>query len=166
MKICDYKNLSFFLATLFTFFKENGIEPSYNDIDDYDKLLERIIESEYIKMSYYPGMYCVDFKLKEKIEKGEVYFFIFGSENNSSSLLLDLGEKGLVSFFNFSWDLDKHPPFLKDFADINGRIKISPEVPGYDSDYLSINDVMTFEEFQDYLSKNREQRFLNVIEVE
>jgi len=166
MKIRDYKNLRLFIETLFSFFNENGIESLYDDIDDYDKLIERILDSEYIRMSYYQGMYCVDFKLNKKIEEGEVYIFMFGNKENSSTLLFDLGERELSSFFNFSWKTEKHPPYLKDFADTTGMIKISPEVPGYEADDLSINNVMTFEEFQVYLDNNREQKLFTVIEVE
>jgi len=167
MKISEYKNLTRFLTILFTFFKENRIESSVYPMDDYDGMLERILQCEYENMSYYPGMYCVDFRLPERIEEGEVYMFIFGKENSSgSSLLIDFGERDLVSFFNFSCDFEKHPPYLLDFADENGRIMVSPEIPGHDVECLNADDVMTFDEFIMYLNNNRNQKHLNMIVVD
>ncbi len=166
MKLSDYKNMNEFLTVLFSFFKENGIVSSIEPIEDYDRLLERILECEFNYISYYPGMYCADFKLSEKIDEGEVYYFMFGSREESASLLIDLGERNLSSFFNFSWNIDKHPPFLKDFSDGNGRIKIESEVPEYVVEYLEEKDVADFDEFTSYLERNREQGRLNVVEVE
>ena len=167
MKISEYKNLNRFLTLLFTFFKENRIESSIYPMDDYDGMLERILQCEYETMSYYPGMYCVDFRLPERIEEGEVYMFIFGKENSSgSSLLIDFGERDLVSFFNFSCDFEKHPPYLLDFADDKGRIAVSPEVAGYDVEYLNTDDIMPFDEFIIYLNNNRTPKHLNMVVVD
>lgn len=167
MKIREYKNLNLFLSVLFKFFKENGIESSIMPVEDYDILLKRILDCEYKGLSYHPGMYYVDFKLPEKIDEGEVSMFNFGRENtHGSTLLIDLGENDLVSFFYFSCDFDKHPPYLKDFADENGRIKVSPEVEGFEVEYIYAKDVMEFDEFSTYLNNNRKQKHLNVVVVE
>lgn len=167
MKISEYKNLNRFLTILFTFFKDNGIVSSMYPMDDYDAMLKRILECEYETMSYYPGMYCLDFRLPERIKEGEVYMFIFCRENSfGSSLLIDFGERDLVSFFNFSCDFEKHPPYLLDFADDNGRITVSPEVTGYDVEYLHADDIMPFDEFIIYLNKNNKQKDITLIEVD
>lgn len=167
MKISEYKNLNRFITILFTFFKDNSIESSVYPMDNYDAMLERILDCEYESMSYYPGMYCVDFRLPERIEEGEVYMFIFGKDNSyGSSLLIDFGERDLVSFFNFSCDFEKHLPYLIDFADENGRITVSPEIPGYDVEYLQAEDIMPFDEFIIYLNNNRMPKKLNMIVVD
>jgi hypothetical protein len=166
MKVADYKNLNAFLTVLFSFFKENGIVSSIEPVEDYDRLLERILECEFNYISYYPGMYCADFKLNKKIEEGEVYYFIFGNKKESASLLIDLGERNLSSFYNFSWSNEKHPPYLKDFADADGNIKIDSEVEGYEIEYLNEKDILSFEEFKKYLEEHNKQGQLNVIEVE
>ncbi|HPS57644.1 MAG TPA: hypothetical protein PK514_06005 [Spirochaetota bacterium] len=166
MKLSEFKNTKKFLTILFNFFKENGIISSIEPVENYDRLLERILECELSNISYYPGMYCADFKLREKIEKGEVYYFIFGTGDESASLLIDLGERDLSSFFNFTWNIEKHPPYLKDFIDDNGGIKLESEVPGYDSEPLEEKDVISFDDFKEYLDKNREQGRLVIVEVE
>jgi len=166
MKIYDYKNLNLFLTVLFNFFKENGLISSIEPVEDYDRLLERILDCEFNYISYYAGMYCTDFKLSKRIEEGEVYYLIFGSEKDSASLLIDLGERELSSFFNFTWNNEKHPPYLKDFTDENGEIKIESEVPGNDAEILKDEDIMTFDDFDIFLKLNKEQKQLTFIEVE
>ena len=165
MKLSDYNNLKEFLTVLFSFFKENGIVSSIEPVEDYDKLLERILECEFNYISYYPGMYSADFILSERIEVGEVYYFIFGSTEAGGSLLIDLGERELSSFFNFTWNNEKHPPFLMDFKK-DGKIIINSEVPGFEAEYLEEKDVLTFDEFISYFDSNRGQGRLNVVVVE
>jgi len=166
MKLSEFKNTNKFLTTLFNFFKENGIVSSIEPVEDYDRLLERILDCEFNYISYYPGMYCADFSLRKRIEEGEVYYFILGRGEKSASLLIDLGEGELSSFLNFTWNIDKHPPFLKDHADDKGKIKIESEVPGYDAEPLEEKDVISFDDFKKYLDKNQEQGSLVVVEVE
>jgi len=166
MKVVDYKNLNEFLTVLFSFFKENGIVSSIEPVEDYDKLLERILECEFNYISYYPGMYCADFKLSKKIEEGEVYYFIFGNREESASLLIDLGERTLSSFFNFSWSNEKHPPYLKDFADADGNIKLDSEIEGYEIEHLQERDILSIEEFKKYLQNNKSQGQLKIVEVD
>lgn len=165
MKLSDYINLKEFLTLLFAFFKENRIVSSIKPVDDYNLLLDRILESEFNYISYYPGMYSVDFKLSDRIGTGEVYYFIFGSRENGGSMLIDLGERELSSFMNFSWNNEKHPPFLMNFEK-DGKIMINSEVTGFDAEYLAINDVCNLKEFTSYLVRNREQGRLNVVVVE
>lgn len=167
MKLREYNNTNMFLSILFDFFKENEIESSIIPVEDYDVFLERILDCEFKGLSFHPGMYYVDFKLPERIDAGEVMMFNFGRKNShGSTLLIDLGENDLMSFFYFSCDFDRHPPYLKDFTDENGRIKVSQEVLGYDADYIYENDIMSFDEFLIYLKNNREQKNLNVVVVE
>lgn len=167
MKIRDYKNLNLFLEILFEFFKENKITSSLEPVEDCDLLLERILDSEYTGKSYYPGMYYVNFKLPERIEEGKVSMFNFGRQNtHGCSLLIDLGENDLMSFFYFGCDFEKHPPYLKDFTDGNGRIKVSPELEGCEVDYIHEKDVMSFDEFITYLDNNRMQKLLNIVSVD
>lgn len=171
MKIAEYQNLNLFLTMLFTFFKKHGIQSSIscveNYIDDYDGMLGRILECEFKDMSYYPGMYCVDFIPPGRLSEGEVYMYLFGNENTKgSSLLIDFGENDLVSFFNFTFDSEKHPPYLKDFADEKGRIKVHQEVRGCETEHLFNNDIMSFDEFTAYLNNNNKRKFLNMIDVD
>lgn len=167
MKISEYKNLTRFLTILFNFYKENCITSSIYPMDDYDGMRDRILDCEYKSISWDQGMYCVDFNLPERIEDGEVYMFISGNEDSSGiSLIIDFGERGLVSFFNFSCDSEKHPPFLLDFDDDTGLITISSEVQGYDVEYFNAEDIMTFDEFIIYLNDNRKPKHLNMIVVD
>ncbi|NLV68031.1 MAG: hypothetical protein GXY14_10205 [Spirochaetes bacterium] len=112
------------------------------------------------------GMYCADFKLSERIEDAEIYLFIFGSRANGGSILIDLGERELSSFFNFAWDTNGHPPFLKDFTNGKGLLKSNSEVQGNDVESIEEKDIFSFEEFKDYLKSHRGQGRLNVVVVE
>ena len=147
MKISEYTNLNEFLTVFFNFLKENGIHSSMKPVENYTMLLARILKSKFNHISYNPGMYSADFILSERIEVGEVYYFIFGSTEAGGSLLIDLGERELSSFFNFTWDTERHPPFLKDFIDGSGRLKLNSEVQRGNAEFLDENDIFSFEEF-------------------
>lgn len=165
MKLSEFENLNKFLSVLFAFFKENGIDSSMKPVEDYNLLLAKIINSEFNHISYNPGIYSADFILNTRIEVGEVYYFIFGSTEAGGSLLIDLGERGLSSFFNFTWDNEKHPPFLMDFKK-DDKIIINSEAIGLEAEYLEEKDVLTFDEFTRYLDMNSGQGRLNVVVVE
>ena len=152
MKISELKNLELFLTTLFQFFKLNNIQSSIQPVDDYDYLLSRIFNSEFLSYNCSPNIehYGIDFKLSQRIEEAEVYMFLFGkNENNESSfLLIDFGEKDLISFFTFTWNQKILPPFMADFKNDEA------------------DEIMTFEDFKIFLEANKKQKKLTWIALD
>ena len=71
MKLSEYKDLNRFLKTLFNFFKDNGLHSSIREIDDYDKMLGQILESEFISCSCNPGIETAE-ELKLKIYRASM----------------------------------------------------------------------------------------------
>lgn len=171
MKISECKHLNEFLCILFEFFKKNRIESSLEPIDDFDKLLYRILDSEFINYDCIPGFeqYSIEFKLNQQLNDAEVYFIIFGNNegNNNSSLLVELGERELNSIIKFSWYEDIMPPFLKDFIDKENKLLITHTATETDEHKnVCDNDFMSFDDFKLFLDKNKEQKYLKWVEVD
>ena len=168
MELRKYKNITRFLVTLFNFFKENEIGSSLQPVEDYDILLERILESKFLNFHYNPGIYSIDFRLRKKVEKSEVYMLIFGegSSDKSAHLLIDLGERDLTSFISFSIHGEKHPPFLMDFVDEHGKLKIEYTDGSAEEQNPDGFDIMTFEEFALFLAEYNRQKKIKWIEVD
>lgn len=171
MKLSEYKNLNRYLHSLFEFFKENRLISSVQEIDDYDKMLKNILDSEFAGYSCNPGIetYSISFKINHNIDDDEVYMIIFGNEGDkgSSYFLIDISKSAdkYNSFFSFSWHGVKLPPFLNDFKNEHGMMMTD----NFDGTYefrFSEDQIMTFDEFESYLSKNGKQKDLKWIVVD
>jgi hypothetical protein len=161
MKIFQYENLTKFLNMLFEFIKENYSGPVNGKINNYDEMLNIILNSEYTGFNCRrdTDQYSVDFSLTQKIDKEEVYMFLFGKDESygDNSLEIDLQEMGLNSYFTFSWNEQKLPPFLTDFVDNEGRLLISYADGSNENKLIDGGKYMTFDEFQVFLNRNRKQ---------
>lgn len=157
MKIADYRNLNIFLTILFNFFMEYKILSSVKPVDDYIELLEKILNAEFVCYRCSPGIeqYSVDFMLSHPPGKKEIYLLNFGKpcSNKSPGLLVNLGERGRVGSFSFSWYENRLPLFLKDFIDGSGML-VTENSDGIYERNFSVNDIMNIYEFIAFLQKN------------
>ncbi|HRX16103.1 MAG TPA: hypothetical protein P5123_07305 [Spirochaetota bacterium] len=177
MKLKEYKNLSNFLNVLFDFFKENNLTGNFYYENDTDKLKNILLESQFVSYNLSPfiDQYSIDFKTDNNANNANianqsfVEYIIFGSEhdNKSTGLLIDVSEKGSScnSFFQLSWYEELFPPFVYDFFDSDGMLTINH----YEKESkvkIEPKEIMSFDDFEKHLKKNRFKKNLNVIDVE
>jgi len=155
---------------LFNFFKENGITSDLKQINDYDDLMKRILESEFISFNFNPSIenYGIDFKLSQRIEEAEVYMFNFGKSENtkSSSILFDFGEREFTSFLTFSWYEEKLPPFIKDFLNEESKIILSDDDENLMEPDLFWTETMSLDQFKLFLTENCKQKHVTWVAVD
>lgn len=157
MKIAEYRNLNIFLTVLFNFFNDNEIGSSTSPVDDYDELLEKILNAEFIscRCNRETEHYGIEFRLSHSIEKPEVYTLNFGEygDDRSPGLLIDFGERDHTGFFTFRWNEGMLPFFLIDFMDESGMLVAENSDGAYEG-HFSIDDFMDIYEFIAFLQSN------------
>lgn len=171
MKLKEYKSLSLFIYTLFDFFKENGLTGSLGQVNDYDRLAEEILDSQFLGYTCSPSIehYTIKFRINHEIEDRFVDLVLFGNNESerSTSFTADIYEKEdkYGSFFSLSWYEEKIPPFMKDFINEEEMI-LTESTRGSAMVKVTTDMIMSFDEFEAFLRRNREQKNLKMIEVD
>ena len=154
-----------------TFFKENNLTGNFCYADDTDKLKNILLESQFVSYNLSPfiDQYSIDFKTDNIANQSFVEYIIFGSEhdNKSTALLIDVSENdsSCDSFFQLSWYEELFPPFVYDFFDPDGMLTINHY--GKESKIkIEPKEIMSFDDFEKHLKKNRFKKNLNVIDVD
>ena len=171
MKLREYRNLNIILNRLFDFFKEMNLKWAYGNIVDNDKVKNTLLDSEFVRYNFHPSVehYSLDFKTNRSVWENFVDMMLFGTEEdkNSTSFLIDILEKKDkdCSFFTLSWHEGKYPPFINDFIDEKGMI-LSEGPEGAAMTRVQKDEIMSVDEFEEYLKKNHFEGNLKIIEVD
>ncbi len=172
MKLKEMPNTCFFLEMMFGFFIANNFKFILGEEEDIPKLLNAILESEYIRYSSVVYTYenSVWFRINRTEQNWDVNMIDFIPANQDilekSVFIVDLvsraNEHG--SCFSLQWDLEKKPPFFLDFLDENNQI-IEEDENG-DVYCLTKDSIMDFTEFRGFLNKKYVQTYPITIEVD
>jgi len=171
MKIRDYKNLNLFISMLFEFLEKNRISSSIMPVKNYRGLFDTILESEYTGYNCQDGIesYTIYFKPDLPIEDSEIYMFLFGEKEKERScyVMIEMmkSDEPFESRLSLSWHEDKLPPHLADFRDNSGMLK-TENYDGISESIFSDDEIMGFEEFKSFLTRNRTQKDLRYVIVD
>ena len=123
-----------------------------------------------ITYSIYPGIghYNIYFRLCSPVADHEVYMSIFGSndyQDKGGALLINMWGRD-DDLLNISWFDQKMPPFVRDFMDKEGRLAIFHTDRETVPEKIDDDEIMTFDEFRQYLAEHSKQGSVKCIEVE
>ncbi len=152
MRVKDHMLLAECIKILFNFFKVNDIGSSIDPVHSFQSLLKTISESKVSNFNYDPriNVYTIEIRPKVALQSNLVFFFVFGNNIRSNNyLLIELDKGDNPSRIKISLECEKFLPFIAKY------------------DYeIDSSQIMSLDEFEDFLEMNKRPGRLKVIEVE
>ena len=144
-------------------FQSNGIQSELRPVDDFIALKEILMRSEYTKCGYNENTqsYTIDMIQGESSIEESVYLFIFGTDH----VLIDYGERGMRSFMEILADSTRYLPFTRDFL-YNGELIVIDTEGIEKRKRISPEDIMTMNEYREYLKTRNTPGYITRINVE
>ena len=169
MKLNEIKNFPETFSIIFDHFEKYNIESSWNTVESYKNIYDKIMNSEFDDISYLMNThsYHIDFFAPDNFLKDKAFIIMCKdvSKKNFIDLLIDFSDSERISFIKIEFSFDKHPPFAKSLIK-NDKFKISYiDEP---DEYADIDDsaFISLPEFKEFVSKIIEPDSPVMIEVD
>jgi len=167
MKLSELRYFPIFLEVLFDFFKEFNITSCVSPLTDLDGMRRRLLESEVLKKSYLRSInqFSIDVNFQNG-DEDDVYYFLFGRSDSvlPSGFLLDVWYR--IGFLTIEIDDEKYPPFVRDFLNKSGEMKMSFITGEDELSNVDENEIMSMDDLKSFLRANSMRKDVTWIEVD
>lgn len=167
MRLRDIHLLPESLTMLFEHFKRNKISSCLMPLIDDQALIQRLLDSQFLDFQFLSNICQLSFDIiTAPVDEPEYYMFIFKKteQDYGHHIMVEIWEDG-SAYLILSLDINKYLPFVRGLME-DDLLKVSSLQEGDTHIAVHETDIMTMDEFKNFLSDNSMPGKIIFIEVD
>jgi len=136
-------------------------------LSDDRALIQRLLDGQFVDFQFLSNITQTSFQITtEPVAEPEYYMFIFKKSEHDygNDVMIEIYEDG-CAYLIFSFETEKYLPFIRGLME-EDLLKVSSLQEGDEYQAVDDKEIMTLEEFSDFLSSNSIPGNIIFIEVD